>query len=65
VDKRSKGIAMNENQFVYICDPSKNKECEKTSCKYFCKFTTHPEYSIDGKRYKINADTGKLEAVDS
>ncbi len=56
---------MNENQFVYICDPSQNKECEKTSCKYFCKFTTHPEYSIDGKRYKINADTGKLEAVDS
>ena len=29
---------------LYLCDPEKNTECEKTHCQYLCKHTTKKEY---------------------
>lgn len=29
---------------VYLCDPSKNAECGKTSCQIDCFYTTHKEF---------------------
>lgn len=29
---------------VYLCDPSKNAECRKTSCQIDCFYTTHKEF---------------------
>ena len=33
---------------MYICNPSKNTECKKTSCQTECFMTTHKEFSDDG-----------------
>lgn len=32
---------------VYLCDPKKHTECDKTICQDFCKHTLH-------KRYRAN-----------
>ena len=41
---------------LYLCDPSKNKECKKTDCGHLgtgkCFCTTNEEYQVDG--YLIN-----------
>lgn len=34
-----------EQKELYLCDPDKNVECEKTSCKDLCMMTTHKEYA--------------------
>lgn len=31
---------------LYVCDPDKNTECEKTFCQEFCKHTTKKEYRV-------------------
>ena len=31
---------------LYVCDPDKNTECEKTFCQEFCKHTTQKEYRV-------------------
>lgn len=56
---------MSEYPIVYKCDPSKYKECKKTMCQKPCRYTTFSKYSIDGKRYKYNADTDRFEVVDA
>ena len=56
---------MNDFQVVYKCDYKRNKECKKTMCQDLCFHTKNPDYSVDGKRYKYNADTDKLEAMDT
>ncbi len=30
---------------LYLCDPDKNKECDKRGCGNECKHTTRPEYA--------------------
>lgn len=42
-----------ERQTYYLCDPSKNTECKKQSCKYntaalypVCDRTTNPAYAV-------------------
>lgn len=63
--KKQEGIAMKNIQIFYKCDFKRNKDCEKTSCQKYCFHTTNPEYSVDGKRYKYNVDTGKLKDLDA
>jgi len=29
---------------LYLCDPKKNRECEKTHCKKPCRHTTNEKY---------------------
>lgn len=58
-----KGNAMND--ILYECCPEKNTECEKTRCQTLCFHTTNPDYSVDGKRYKFNVNTGELEDMDA
>lgn len=56
---------------VYLCDPDKNTECRKTSCYHMnmnpqygvCKYTTHQEYSKDGKTYIYDPDINKVVEV--
>lgn len=45
---------MSDVKIIYRCDPNKNKECTKESCRIYCNHTTNPEYSVDGKKYKWN-----------
>ena len=45
---------MNERNFLYRCDPLKNKECRKTDCQKSCFMTVHKEYSADGRKYVWN-----------
>lgn len=47
---------MHEENFLYRCDPEKNKECRKTDCQRSCFMTTHEEYSVDGKKYVWDRD---------
>ncbi len=56
---------MNDFPIVYECDYKRNKECPKTVCQDLCFHTKDAKYSIDGKRYKYNADTDKLEDLDA
>lgn len=63
--EKQKGTAMNDIPIVYKCDFERNKECKKTVCQELCFHTLNPEYSIDGKRYKFNVNTGKLENLDT
>lgn len=56
---------MNNIPIVYKCDFERNKECKKTVCQELCFHTLNPEYSIYGKRYKFNVNTGKLENLDT
>ena len=51
---------MNDPEYVYKCDPTKNKECTKESCRIYCNHTTKPEYSVDGKKYKWIPSTGEI-----
>jgi len=30
---------------IYICDPEKNKDCNKTLCQEECIYTQHKEYA--------------------
>lgn len=53
------------NDILYECCPEKNTECEKTRCQTLCFHTTNPDYSVDGKRYKFNVNTGELENMDT
>lgn len=34
---------MNKRKTLYLCDPSKNKECKKHSCQRICRHTTKRE----------------------
>lgn len=42
---------MHDLNFIYKCNPEKNKECKKTECQKSCFWTTHAEYSADNKKY--------------
>lgn len=44
---------------VYLCDPEKNKECEKTLCQKECFFTIDKKFSRDGKKYYASLDAGQ------
>ena len=33
---------------LYKCDPRRNKECTKESCRFLCRMTTKKKYSRDG-----------------
>ena len=44
---------------LYKCNPTKNTACSKTACFYTkilgeCKYTTNPDYSLDGVAYSAN-----------
>ena len=54
---------MYDQNYVFKCDPSKNKECKKTSCQRECFMTTKKEYSIDGKYYRYNQFFDNFEEV--
>lgn len=54
---------MNEQNYVFRCDPEKYKECKKTSCQRECFMTTHKEYSADGKYYRYNQFFDNFEEV--
>lgn len=48
-----------DNTKFYRCDHTKNTSCSKTGCFYVkvlgtCKYTTNPEYSLDGIAYSAN-----------
>lgn len=51
---------MHDKNFIYKCDPKKNKDCRKTECQKSCFMTTHKEYSKDEKRYSWDAGGEKL-----
>lgn len=55
---------MSNPDIVYKCDPSRNAECKKNSCQSLCFHTSNSKYSIDGKRYKYNANTDEFEDMD-
>lgn len=40
-----------EKNFIYKCDPPKNNICKKADCQRSCFYTSHKEFSADGKRY--------------
>lgn len=54
---------MGDHNYVFKCDPSKNKECKKTSCQRECHMTTKREYSLDGKLYRYNQFFDNFEEV--
>lgn len=54
---------MHKDNYVYLCDPKKRKDCRKTSCQTECRYTKHEEASKDGKRYIYNAFTANFEEV--
>lgn len=56
---------MKDFPIVYKCDFEKNVDCPKTCCQKYCFFTFKEEFSIDGKRYKYNANTGREEDLDA
>lgn len=56
---------MNYIPIVYRCDFERNKECEKTVCQDLCFHTLNPDYSVDGKRYRYNADSDEYENLDA
>lgn len=37
-NQREEG-AMGQQKTLYLCDPSKNKECKKIACQIRCKLT--------------------------
>ena len=44
-----------EAKILYLCDPNKNKDCGKETCKHnrdakynVCEYTTRKEFSTDG-----------------
>lgn len=36
---------MKKEKTLYLCDPHKNKECQKSSCQIKCKLTTNKEFA--------------------
>lgn len=54
---------MCEQNYVFRCDPNKNKECRKTGCQRECFMTTKKKYSIDGKYYRYNQFFDNFEEV--
>ena len=36
---------MSEKKTLYLCDPSKNKECKKNTCQIKCKLTKYVEFA--------------------
>lgn len=54
---------MGEQNFVFRCDPEKNKECRKTSCQRECFMTTKKKYSLDGKYYRYDQFFDNFEEV--
>ena len=36
---------MSEKKTLYLCDPSKNKECKKNKCQIKCKLTKYVEFA--------------------
>lgn len=36
---------MRKKKTLYLCDPSKNKECTKQTCQIKCKVTTKVEFA--------------------
>jgi hypothetical protein len=53
-----------EANYVYLCDPDLNPRCKKTSCQRECRFTTHKEASLDGKRYRFDEFINNFKAVE-
>lgn len=44
-------------KILYLCDPSKNKECKKTVCQIICRHTTSLHFAkLDDKGKPIIAD---------
>lgn len=37
---------MKKEKTFYLCDPHKNKECEKTNCQTKCKFTDNKKFAV-------------------
>ena len=36
---------MKKEKILYLCNPAKNKECQKSSCQINCKLTTNKEFA--------------------
>lgn len=36
---------MKKKKILYLCDPSKNKECKKTVCQTQCKYTLNSAFA--------------------
>lgn len=34
-----------KNETLYLCDPNKNKECQKSSCQIRCKYTANKDFA--------------------
>lgn len=47
---------MYAQKIFYLCDPEKHTNCKKTLCQHECKYTLHPDYSKDGKKYKFDVN---------
>ena len=62
--EKDEPIQLNESPIVYKCDPKKNTTCRKTSCQIFCFYSLNPFNSVDGKKYRYNANTKREEEVD-
>lgn len=41
---------MKKEKTLYLCDPHKNKECEKTNCQTKCKFTDNKKFAVKGNK---------------
>lgn len=56
---------------LYLCDPKKNKECKKTCCYEMnlnplngeCRYTLDPRFRKNGKVFRYNTKTHKIEEV--
>ena len=42
---------MTTDNYIYLCDPSKNNTCQKVDCQRSCFFVTESLYSLDKKQY--------------
>ena len=48
-----------ERNYIFLCNPEKNTECKKADCQRSCFFTSHKEFSKDGKNY-VHAVNGNI-----
>ena len=56
---------------LYLCDPSKNKECRKTCCyehnlnpqNGVCKYTRDPAFRKNGKVFAYDLETKEYKEV--
>ena len=55
---------MYEHNCVFRCNPKLNRKCKKAGCQKECFYTTHKEYSVDGKFYRYNEFFSNYEEVE-